>query len=144
MPEFAIVDRPVLFPAACEACGGVTGRMLDTGAERPGFGGPGAGVHVYICLSCLRKGAVLAGYVKGERADELDAAADRLGDAEKERDEANDAATKLANELTKKQQELIVANAELERLRELEHQRMFRLEQLGGLVNEIVVGGNGS
>lgn len=144
MPEFSIVDHPVLFPAACEVCGGAAGPMLDTGTERPAFGGPGAGVRVYICRSCSRKSAELWGYIKGERADELDAAADRLGDAEKERDEANDAAQKMANELTRKQQELISITTELERLRDLEHQRMFRLQQMVALGNELVVGSNGS
>lgn len=53
-------------PYACVVCRTTEGPMLDTHAEIPGYG------RIYLCKNlCVRTGARVAGYAKGQRQNEL-------------------------------------------------------------------------
>jgi hypothetical protein len=139
--EGGLVERAVLFPACCEVCLGTQGPFWDSGVDRPiGPAGRGGDCHVYLCRNCLRLANLATGYAKGERMAELDEAADRLVEAEAERDEAAAAAHKMANELTRIQQERIALTQQVERLREQNEQLLFRAQQVATAANQLIVG----
>lgn len=78
MLEFISVDHPALFPQACVACLSQKGPLVDTHAERPGFG------HIYICDSCAKSIARIRGYAPGAKLDELEAASRAVTAARRE------------------------------------------------------------
>lgn len=51
MLEFVAVETPTVFPQACIACKQQKGPFVDTHGEI------GNGMHVYVCSSCVSRGA---------------------------------------------------------------------------------------
>ena len=135
------VDRAAHFPGFCETCTGTQGPFVDTGVDRPAGQGD---LHVYICRSCARDIAKIMGYVKGERAAALDQASDRLTAAESERDEAAEAAHKMADALATEQAKTTMLERDRDRLRDELHMTIFRVQQSAAIHNEILVGSNGN
>lgn len=78
MLEFIEVPQAPFAPYGCVACRSNTGPLLDTHVENAAFG------RVYLCQSCIARGARLFGFAEGERMDELVDAAKLAASAERE------------------------------------------------------------
>lgn len=82
MLEWIVLDRAPFFPHTCVGCTSPKGPLLDTHREVGN-----TGLRVYLCQDCIKRGARLLGFAKGERMNELASANEML--MEREREVAN-------------------------------------------------------
>ena len=77
MLEFIVLERAIGFPGTCIGCNSQTGPVLDTHREV-------AGLRVYLCQECIKRGARIFGFVEGNRLDELAGASASVAEKERE------------------------------------------------------------
>lgn len=65
------VEHATFFPTNCLICQSNKGPFVDTERDWQDF-------HIYICRKCMKDGAESMGFVKGERLDQLENAADEV------------------------------------------------------------------
>lgn len=140
---FNLVDSAPLAPGGCMICRGGTGKnqkILDLMQEFSG-----QQLRLYLCKAHSREVAKAWGWVKGERMEELDKAAEQITEIERDRDEAQDAAHRMADELSRTQQRVTVLERELDAKRDQETGLLFRAQQVATMANEMIVAtGNGN
>ena len=96
-------------------------------------------LRLYMCKTHAREIVRAYGWVKGERLDKLEAAAAQIESVEKDRDAAIAAGQKLADELTRLQQKLIVIEGERDHLREQQTHLLSKASQVSSGLNELLV-----
>lgn len=137
-----LVDSAPLAPGGCMVCRGTgpkNAKILDMMQEFSA-----QQLRLYLCKIHAREVAVTFGYAKGPRMDELDKAAEQIIEIEKERDEANEAAHKMAEEVTRLQQQLAGVESDRQKVRDERDSLLFRASQVNAMTNEmLVVHGNG-
>jgi len=137
---FNLVDSAPLAPGGCCICGSSKPPILDLMQEFSA-----QQLRLYLCKTHAREIVRAYGWVKGERLDMLENAAAEIVQVEKDRDKAIEAGEKLADELTRLQQKLIVVEGERDGLRDQQTNLLFRAQQVASQANEmLVVHGNGN
>lgn len=138
---FTLLDSAPLEPYGCCICrsgGGKNQQILDLMQEFSPMQ-----LRLYLCKIHCREVAQACGYAKGERMAELDRAAEQITEFEKERDEAVEAAHKMAEELTRVQALNTALEQVADEMRQQRDQSIFGLKQSGARINEALVAANG-
>jgi len=122
MIEAQLVPNPGFFPGCCVFCMSQTGPIIDTRVERPALG------RLYVCKRCVKQAAVLYGFAKGKRLDQLEHASRELEQAEKDISDRNewvaerdDKIRALVEQLRQREEALEEALGEVKRLEHLAH-----------------------
>lgn len=126
-------------PHGCMICGSAKRPILDLMQEFSA-----QQLRLYLCKTHAREIVRAFGWVKGEKLDKLENAAAAIESVEKDRDAAIAAGQKLADELTRLQQRLIVVEGERDALRDQNTGLLFKGQQVAAMANELVISGNGN
>jgi len=131
-------DYSLMAPHGCMICGSAKRPILDLMQEFSA-----QELRLYLCKTHAREIVRAFGWVKGERLDKLEQAAAAITQVEKDRDHAIDTAQKLADELTRLQQKLVVVEGERDGLRDKQTNLLFAAQQVASSANALVIAGNG-
>lgn len=130
MIEFVVVDYPAIKPQRCVACNSSTGPLVDTLAEQWGD-------RIYLCKLCVKRSAKLLGFVRGDKADQLDNAMEVVAAKDSELDiltaEVRDLRGKLGHEQKKVQAQATL----LEDAQNRERTRAHLAAEIAGIASQL-------
>jgi hypothetical protein len=135
MIDFVLVDHPAVHPQCCVICGGAKGPLVDTIGER-------WGERIYLCRLCVKRAASIMGFVKGEKADQLENAIDVVAGKDSEIAALMGDVKDLRGKLGHEQKKVAALQTLIEDVNNRERTRSHLAAELAGIASQLVTVGD--